>query len=365
MPPSPPASAPRTAARSAASAPLGLIGIGLLGTVLAERLLAGGFAVVGHDLDAARLDAFRRAGGAPARDTAEILHRCDRILLSLPSHSEVAALLCAHATALRPGVTLIDTTTGDPSTGEALARDLAARGVTYLDATISGSSAQMRAGTAVVMVGGERTAFDACGDIFAQLGCETFHTGAPGSGAKMKLATNIVLGLNRAALAEGLAFARGVGLDAAQALAIMRAGPAYSRIMDGKGEKMLTGDFTPEARLSQHLKDVRLIVEHGHAAGLPMPLSTTHREILESAESAGLGPLDNSALIRVLDGSATVNATAAAPTNGAAAFQPPTSPAPLPNGSSAHHQTPAPNGSAALLPPPAASAAPTASGTAR
>jgi 3-hydroxyisobutyrate dehydrogenase-like beta-hydroxyacid dehydrogenase len=280
--------------------PLGLIGIGLLGTVLAERLLAAGFAVVGHDLDPARLDAFRRTGGTPARDAAEILRRCDRILLSLPSHSEVAALLCAHAAALRPGLTLIDTTTGDPATAEALARDLAARGVTYLDATISGSSVHVRAGSAVVMVGGERAAFEACAGIFARLGGTVFHTGAPGSGAKMKLATNIVLGLNRAALAEGLAFAGGLGLDPAQALAIMRAGPAYSRIMDSKGEKMLTGDFTPEARLSQHLKDVRLILEHGRAAGLPMTLSTAHREILEAAESAGLGPLDNSALIRVL-----------------------------------------------------------------
>ncbi len=280
--------------------PLGLIGIGLLGSVLAERLLAGGFAVLGHDLDAARLDAFRRAGGTPAADAAEIFRRCDRVLLSLPTHSEVAALTCAHDAALRPGLTLLDTTTGDPDTAEALARDLAARGVTYLDATISGSSAQVRAGTAVVMVGGERAAFDACADIFARLGCETFPTGPAGSGARMKLATNIVLGLNRAALAEGLAFARGLGLDAAQALAIMRAGPAYSRIMDGKGEKMLTGDFTPEARLSQHLKDVRLILAQGTAAGLPMTLSSAHREILEAAEAAGLGALDNSALIRVL-----------------------------------------------------------------
>ena len=121
------------------------------------------------------------------------------------------------------------------------------------------------------------------------------------------------------------AFARGVGLDATQALAIMRAGPAYSRIMDSKGEKMLTGDFTPEARLSQHLKDVRLIVEHGRAAGLPMTLSATHREILETAEAAGLGALDNSALIRVLDGSLAALSPA---TNGSAALLPPP-PAPL------------------------------------
>jgi 3-hydroxyisobutyrate dehydrogenase-like beta-hydroxyacid dehydrogenase len=279
---------------------LGLIGIGLLGSVLAERLIAGGFSVIGFDLVDARREAFRRAGGQTAGDAGEVLRRATRVLLSLPTHSDVAALLRAQERQLRPGHTLVDTTTGDPGTAEALARDLAGRGITYLDATISGSSAQVRAGTAVVMVGGDRAAFASCSDVFAQLGCQSFHTGPAGSGTKMKLATNIVLGLNRAALAEGLAFARAVGLDAAQALAIMRGGPAYSKIMDGKGDKMLTGDFTPEARLSQHLKDVRLILEQGNAAGLPMSLSHAHREILEAAEAAGFGGLDNSALIRVL-----------------------------------------------------------------
>ena len=280
--------------------PLGLIGIGLLGSVLAERLLAGGFAVVGHDIDPVRLAAFGRLGGKPATAAGEVFLRCDRVLLSLPSHREVTALLHENDAELRAGVTLLDTTTGDPATAELRSRQLAARGIVYLDATISGSSAQVRAGAAVMMVGGDQAAFEACADVFARLGCATFHTGGPGTGAKMKLVTNVVLGLNRAALAEGLALAHGLGLDAAQALAIMRGGPAYSRIMDGKGQKMLTGEFSPEARLSQHLKDVRLIVAHGTEAGLPMPLSIAHQKVLEAAEAAGLGALDNSAIIQVL-----------------------------------------------------------------
>ncbi len=305
------ASSPSTAPDGDAP-PLGLIGLGLLGVVLGERLIAGGFRALGCDLDSVRRDSFQRLGGQLA-GTDEILRGCDRVLLSLPTHSEVAALICAHTASLRPGTIFLGTTTGDPDTTETLATDLSSRGITYLDATISGSSAQVRAGSAVVMVGGERTAFDACADILSKLGCQAFHTGPAGSGAKMKLATNIVLGLNRAALAEGLAFARGVGLDAAQALAIMRAGPAYSRMMDGKGDKMLKGDFTPEARLSQHSKDVYIILEQGRAAGLPMTLSAAHRESLEAAEAAGLGALDNSALIRVLDGTAHVTTFKSAP----------------------------------------------------
>jgi 3-hydroxyisobutyrate dehydrogenase-like beta-hydroxyacid dehydrogenase len=282
------------------SEPLGLVGVGLLGTALAERLLGDGFAVVGYDLDGARLDHLRRLGGEAEGSATAVFGRCRRVLLSLPDHDKVTALLQNSTTGLRPGQIIIDTTTGDPAASEALAGELAARGVTYLDATVSGSSAQVREGIAVIMVGGDAAGFASCGDVFARLGCQAFYTGGPGTGAKMKLVTNAVLGLNRAALAEGLALAGALGLDAAQALAIMQAGPAYSRIMDRKGEKMLKGEFTPEARLSQHLKDVRLILAHGHAAGLPMPLSEANRAALESAETAGLGALDNSAIIEVL-----------------------------------------------------------------
>ncbi|MFM1747791.1 MAG: hypothetical protein RLZZ188_1457 [Verrucomicrobiota bacterium] len=282
------------------SPPLGLIGVGLLGSVLAERLIAGGFEVLGHDIDAGRLEAFGRIGGNAAPSAGELFRRTERVVLSLPSHREVAEVLRENAAALRPGLIVIDTTTGDPDSSAALAAALAERGATYLDATVNGSSAQVRDGIAVMMVGGDAGAYAACADIFSRFGCRTFHTGGAGSGAKMKLVTNVALGLNRAALAESLALARGLGLNAEQALTIMRGGPSYSRVMDRKGAKMLTADFTPEARLSQHLKDVRLIVEHGRAAGLPMPLSAAHRALLEEAEAAGLGALDNSAIIEVL-----------------------------------------------------------------
>ena len=280
--------------------PVGLIGVGLLGTELAQRLLKGGGDVVGFDLDAARLGALERQGGRKAFDASDVFARCDRVLLSLPSHHEVNALLATPALGLRRGQVIIDTTTGDPANAEKLAAELAARGITYLDATISGSSAQVREGGAVMMVGGDAAAFQACVDIFSLLSSASFHTGGPGTGAKMKLVTNLVLGLNRAVLAEGLAFAAALSLDPALALAIMQRSPASSRVMDAKGPKMIRGDFAPEARLSQHLKDVRLIVESGTAAGLSMPLSRAHRELLEAAEAAGLGALDNSAIIRVL-----------------------------------------------------------------
>jgi 3-hydroxyisobutyrate dehydrogenase-like beta-hydroxyacid dehydrogenase len=279
---------------------VGLIGLGLIGSALAERLLGAGERVMGWDIDPERLAALRQKGGQIAADAQEVFSTCRRVLLSLPSHREVAGVVEAAGAALPYGLTIIDTTTGDPASTQELARMLGDRGITYLDATISGSSAQVRTGSVTLMVGGNAEAFAACSDLFASIGRQAFHTGAAGTGAKMKLVTNLVLGLNRAALAEGLAFAGSLGLDLTLSLAVMRGSFAYSRIMDTKGERMIHGDFAPDARLSQHLKDVRLIVDIGRQAGLPMPLSAAHRAVLEQAEAAGCGELDNSSIIKVL-----------------------------------------------------------------
>lgn len=279
---------------------IGLIGLGLMGSALADRFLAAGQPVVGWDIDAGRRAVLRERGGDLARDLQEVFGSCSRVVLSLPTHREVGEVVRDAGAALSGGSTIIDTTTGDPASTEELARTLSERGVAYLDATISGSSAQVRAGSATVMVGGDACTIAACSDVFGLIGSRTFHTGPAGTGAKMKLVTNLVLGLNRAAVAEGLAFAESIGLDPTLSLSVMRGTAAYSRIMDTKGDRMVRGDFAPDARLSQHLKDVRLIVDIGRRAGLPMPLSAAHRAVLEEAETAGYGELDNSAIIKVL-----------------------------------------------------------------
>ena len=113
----------------------------------------------------------------------------------------------------------------------------------------------------------------------------------------MKLVANLALGLNRAVLAETLSFAQSTGISPVQALEVLKAGAAYSRVMDDKGEKMLHHDFSVEAKLSQHLKDVRLILASAAAKGAKTPLSTVHRQLLELLEKAGYGESDNSAII--------------------------------------------------------------------
>jgi 3-hydroxyisobutyrate dehydrogenase-like beta-hydroxyacid dehydrogenase len=151
------------------------------------------------------------------------------------------------------------------------------------------------------MVGGESQAVRACTDLFEAFARQTFHVGPRGSGARMKLVVNLVLGLNRAVLAEGLSFARALGLDAIEALAILKAGPTFSRVMETKGQKMLERDFEPQARLAQHRKDVELMLAAAKRAGAAVPLSALHLDLLRRVEAAGLGGADNSAIIEAFD----------------------------------------------------------------
>ncbi|MCB1275213.1 NAD(P)-dependent oxidoreductase [Prosthecobacter sp.] len=268
---------------SESTAAVGIIGMGLMGGALMRMTGASR----GWDVDATRcVNAFT---------AADVFDHCAVVFLCLPNSDIVRSVLSDAK--LRAGQILIDTTTGDPRDMAALGAELAEKGVHYLDATVSGSSAQLLQRDVLIMVGGDADVFERCHGLFTLLARDVVHVGPCGSGAKMKLVTNLVLGLNRAALAEGLAFARQLDLDLPQTLDVMRRSMAYSRIMDTKGEKMIAQDFTPQAKLSQHLKDVRLMLA---ASGIPLPLSETHRQLLEKAEALGFGDADNSAVIKAI-----------------------------------------------------------------
>ncbi len=280
---------------------IGLIGLGLLGAAIAERLVGSGYAVHGFDIEESRRSILGKLGGFPARSAEKVATECESVLLSLPDSGVVAEVLQRIDSALQPSSTIMDTTTGAPEDAIAFGETLARSGHHYLDTTVGGSSDQVRQHEAIVIAGGDERALKRCLATLRCLGRRVFHTGPCGSGASMKLVVNLVLGLNRAALAEGLAFASGYGLSRQQALEILMAGPAHSKAMDRKGHKMLSGDFEPEARLSQHLKDVRLILASGRRNGVRLPLSQRHAGLLERAEARGFGSADNSAVIKAFD----------------------------------------------------------------
>ncbi len=273
---------------------IGLIGVGLLGTALAERMLA-----VGHKLLAFDLDPQRLARLSAANSPAAVAAACQTIVLCLPDSSVVRTVVEQMGDSLTAGSLLIDATTGDPEDTVQLAQQLRQRGISYVDATIAGSSEQVRRGEAVVLIGGEPADVERATPVLSSWSERRFHLGPPGSGARMKLVVNLVLGLNRAVLAEGLALAEACGMDLAAALQVLKATPAYSAAMDTKGPKMVTRDFVPQARLSQHLKDVRLICELARRLGASVPLSEIHERLLGEAVAMGLGDADNSAVFGV------------------------------------------------------------------
>jgi 3-hydroxyisobutyrate dehydrogenase-like beta-hydroxyacid dehydrogenase len=278
-------------------ADVGLIGLGLVGSALAERFTGARLAVVGFDRRLEACDKLTALGGTAAESAIRVAEAVELIVLSLPDSDAVEAVIGEIGPALR-GRTVVDTTTGDPERTAALGARLKAAGVDYLDATIVGSSRLVREGMAVVVAGGEAAVFRRCADLLDTFAAREFHVGPWGRGARMKLVVNLVLGLHRAVLAEGLAFARTSGFDPALALDVLRSGVAHSRVMDAKGRKMIEGDFAPEARLSQHHKDVHLILEAASRAGIDLPLSRIHDRLLTNLEEQGLGGLDNSAIIR-------------------------------------------------------------------
>ncbi|HIJ53645.1 MAG TPA: NAD(P)-dependent oxidoreductase [Planctomycetes bacterium] len=280
---------------------IGLIGIGLVGTAIAECLLAGEFDVVGFDIDSARCMHLEELGGKALSSPAQVAQEVGRVVLSLPETDIVRQVVEGPAGILEaktPPKYIIDTTTGDPEETAALAQRLAEREIHLLDSTISGSSRQVRNKEAVFMVGGNKAAFETCMDIFQTITEKVFYLGASGSGSKAKLAGNLILGLNRLALAEGLVFAGKLGLELETFLELLKVTPAYSAVMDTKGKKMLNDDFTAESRIRQHHKDVSLILKYAEMAGQELPLSKAHLDVLKKAIEAGDGELDNAAIIR-------------------------------------------------------------------
>ena len=283
---------------------IGIVGLGLVGTAMAERLLAEQFNVVGFDIDSAKCQHLEQLGGKAVNSPALVAEQTDRIILSLPNTEVVLQVVEGHDGLLESKTHpryIIDTTTGDPEETTALAQRLARQGIYFLDAPFSGSSRQVRDKEIVFMVGGNKTAFEKCKDIFDALGEKVFYLGNSGKGSRAKLASNLILGLNRLALAEGLVFASKLGLEPEALLELLKVTPAYSAAMDIKGKKMLDADFTAQAKLRQHHKDVSIILKYAQKLKQELPLSKVHLDILEKAIAAGDGDLDNSAVIREIE----------------------------------------------------------------
>jgi len=282
--------------------PIGIIGLGLVGHAIAHRLQAAGFRTVGFDLREEARASFAALGGGVVNAVADVGAVAHTVVLAVFETRDVIEVVEGADGLLSRGAvrTLIDCSTGEPALLEALAARLAARGVAFVEAPLSGSSQQIAAGEATVLVGGADDAVAQCAPLLDALSTRRIRVGGPGMGARAKLATNLVLGLNRAVLAEGMVFAETLGIAPETFLALVLATPARSVAAETKGRLMVEGDFAPQSRIRQHLKDVDLMLDGARGAGQRLPLSEIHAALMRAAIAAGDGELDNAAIVRQL-----------------------------------------------------------------
>jgi len=281
---------------------IGLVGIGLVGTALSKNLIQSGYDVCGFDIDSSRLTNFERIGGISASNPKDVGNRTDIVMLSLMTSDIVKEVIWEGENPILDSDSvptyIIDTTTGDMEKTIQIAEKCAENGIQYLDATISGSSSAIENRKGVFMVGGNREAYEETVPVFNAICNDHIYVGLSGMGSKSKLAVNLVMGLNRVALAEGLIFAEKIGLDPNITKKIFLETFAHSKIMDLKIDRMIQEDFLPGGMLKQHLKDVKLMLTYASKLDQELPISKVHEKILEMGIEAGDGELDNSSLIK-------------------------------------------------------------------
>ena len=278
--------------------PVGIIGCGLMGSACAARLKAAGIAVTGYDIDPAKAAAL---GGTPAASIADIARGSRTVVLAVFNTEQVENAIDALLAALpvkAPPLTAICVSTCDPDRIAALAARIPADRLRFVEMPVSGTSDQTARGDALGLLGGDPAAAEAVKDVLDAICPRRHHLGAAGNGGRAKLAINLILGINRAALAEGLVFAERMGLPLTPFLAVAKDSAAYSQIMDVKGAKMIAGDFTPHGKIAQTLKDFSLMLEVAGKLKQQLPLAATYTGIVEGCMKAGEAEFDNAAVIR-------------------------------------------------------------------
>ena len=262
---------------------IGVLGLGLIGSAIAARLNTADYKIVGFDPAVPKTQ-----GVTSVSSPNEVFSKSDVVILCLPDGNDVRAVINEVQSIIHERHLIINTTTGDANRPHAQ----------MIEATIGGSSALLRDGAAPLFLGGYKAQISCAQPILDILSSRSFHLGDFGAGAKFKLIHNMAIGLNRAVAAETLCFAEALGFDLNQSLDILLQSPASSTAMAAKGQRMIEAEYQPpQARLAQHLKDVRLILAAAEETSTKVPLTQLHRELLSLAELRGFGNADNAAII--------------------------------------------------------------------
>jgi 3-hydroxyisobutyrate dehydrogenase-like beta-hydroxyacid dehydrogenase len=281
---------------------IGIAGLGLVGQALAARWTSDGTRVLGHDIDPARTALLEAARPGAARAAfARLAADADCLLIAVFDDAQLRAVVASLlAAAPRRVALVVSITTALPATLRACGDACHAAGIAFIEAPISGSSAKIAAGEGRMFVGGTAADIALATPVLEAITTHRKVIGTLGQAAAAKLSTNLVLGLNRAALAEGMALAESLGIGRERYLELLLDSAATSRAAQEKGPMMVADRYTPPvATVAQHAKDVGLMLALGREAGQALPLTTLHRDLLERSIARGDAAQDNAAVIRV------------------------------------------------------------------
>jgi 3-hydroxyisobutyrate dehydrogenase-like beta-hydroxyacid dehydrogenase len=287
-----------------ATVSIGVVGLGLLGYAIGARLIAATHRVVGYDVLPARRDALKALGGESAASVADVAKGVDVVCVVLPSLDAVENVILGDdgiVASARPGTTVVQMSTISPALTERLAKEVTARGLTFLDCPISGTSGMVERGQGVIFVGGDRAVFDRWASVLGSVLPRPVYIGRAGQAMTLKLVANLLVALHSAAAAEALVMARQAGLDLPLVLDVLGAGAATSRMLEVRGPLIVKGEFPAQMKLELFMKDLHLIQDAARAVGAPLPLTDVAERLYAAVNADGHGGEDLSVVVRALE----------------------------------------------------------------
>lgn len=282
-------------------AKIGFIGLGIMGKPMSKNLIKAGYELVVYDIVSEAVAEVAASGAETAGSPGEVAKQCNKLITMLPNSPQVKEVVLGAngiITGARPGSVLIDMSSIDPMVSREVAAKLSERGIRMLDAPVSGGEPKAIDATLSIMVGGQQEDFEACYDILKAMGASVVRTGEIGAGNVTKLANQIIVALNIAAMSEALVLASKTGVEPELVYEAIRGGLAGSTVMDAKAPLILEGKFKPGFRINLHIKDLANALAASHEAGVPLPLTSVIMEILQALKVDGLGDADHGAIVR-------------------------------------------------------------------
>ena len=282
---------------------LGFIGLGIMGAPMAGHLRAAGHQLYVHTRSTVPA-ALTEAGAEACASATEVAQAADIVFLMLPDTPDVEKVLFGEngvASGLTAGKTVVDMSSISPIETQAFAKRIAALGCHYLDAPVSGGEVGAKAASLTIMVGGTETAFEKVQPLFALMGKNITHVGEVGAGQITKVANQIIVALNIAAVGEALVFASKAGADPAKVRQALMGGFAASRILEVHGERMIKRTFNPGFRIALHQKDLNLALQGAKSLGVALPQTAGAAQLMQVCAANGLDQMDHSALVKALE----------------------------------------------------------------